>query len=189
MLSQPPCCLTARGCRRARGVTLLESCIALSLAAFVLTGTAGSMAQAIERLKLRSASAQLASDIQYARYLAITRSQSLRLSVLSSASGSCYAIHTGTIDDCECAASDDADSTRCSAGQVLRARAWPQAGAVALSSNVRSIVFDPLMGTSSPTGTLRLSSRTGLTVRHVVNLMGRVRVCAEGGQLGGHAAC
>ena len=48
---------------------------------------------------------------------------------------------------------------------------------VSVGANVASIAFDPLHGTSTPTGTLRLVDAGGRAVHHVVNVMGRVRSC------------
>jgi type IV fimbrial biogenesis protein FimT len=172
-----------------RGVSLIESCIALAIGALVLTGTASSMAQAIERFKLRAASAQLSADLRETRYLAISRSEPLRLSIWSRDGWSCYVVHTGPAGDCECTNLPADAPAHCTHGQALKTQVWPQGRSVALSSNVRSIVFDPVLGTSSPTGTLRLSSPSGLTYRHSVNLMGRVRVCVESASSGGLPTC
>jgi type IV fimbrial biogenesis protein FimT len=60
---------------------------------------------------------------------------------------------------------------------------------VRLSGNVASIVFDPLHGTITPTGTLRLTAASGRAVHHVVNVMGRVRSCSPAATVPGYRAC
>ena len=48
---------------------------------------------------------------------------------------------------------------------------------VALQANVASLAFDPMHGTSTPTGTPATRRSRGRAVHHVVNVMGRVRSC------------
>jgi len=60
---------------------------------------------------------------------------------------------------------------------------------VGLQANMGSIVFDPLHGTGTPTGTLRLTGRDGRAIHHVVNVMGRVRSCSPAGAVPGYRAC
>jgi type IV fimbrial biogenesis protein FimT len=50
-----------------------------------------------------------------------------------------------------------------------------------VQGNVASILFDPLHGTSTPTGTLKIVGDSGRAVHHVVNIMGRVRTCSPVG--------
>ncbi len=60
---------------------------------------------------------------------------------------------------------------------------------LAVAANVGSMVFDPLHGTVSPTGTLRLVDADGRVVHHIVNIVGRVRSCAAGIAVAGYGAC
>ena len=60
---------------------------------------------------------------------------------------------------------------------------------VSIAGNVASIVFDPLHGTSTPTGTLRVIGARGSAVHHVVNVVGRVRSCSPGGVVPGYSPC
>ena len=50
-------------------------------------------------------------------------------------------------------------------------------------------LFDPLHGTSTPTGTLRLVDAGGRAVHHVVNVMGRVRSCSPPARAPAMRAC
>ena len=65
----------------------------------------------------------------------------------------------------------------------------PAAHSVQLSSNVGSMLFHPVRGTVSPTGTLRLIGPRGIEIRHVVNMMGRTRSCSPKGASSGQPAC
>ena len=65
----------------------------------------------------------------------------------------------------------------------------PAGERVRVTANVGSIAFDPLHGTSTPTGTLRLVDARGRAVHHIVNVMGRVRSCTPGGAVNGYRPC
>ena len=58
-----------------------------------------------------------------------------------------------------------------------------------VQANVASILFDPVHGTSTPAGTVRVIGSTGRELRHVVNVMGRVRTCSPQGGVSGYRAC
>ena len=60
---------------------------------------------------------------------------------------------------------------------------------VRLQTNVSSMLIDPLHGTVSPTGTLRLIGDDTRSVNHVVNIMGRVRSCSPLAAVPGYRAC
>jgi type IV fimbrial biogenesis protein FimT len=64
-------------------------------------------------------------------------------------------------------------------------------GPVSLKSNSRSVVFDATKGTRTPTATMQLMSRNGMTLRQVTNIMGQVRSCspAPAPGLSGYRAC
>ena len=99
----------------------------------------------------------------------------------------CYMVHSGNAAQCRCAGPGPA---RCDAGaQALRTAHLAAADGIVLQSNVGSIVFDPLHGTCTPTGTFRLVAADGRALHQVVNLMGRVRTCSPQGAVAGHAAC
>ena len=65
----------------------------------------------------------------------------------------------------------------------------PTSDQVSLLANVGSVLFDPLHGTISPTGTLRLVGTDARAVHHVVNIMGRVRSCSPQAAIPGYRAC
>jgi type IV fimbrial biogenesis protein FimT len=60
---------------------------------------------------------------------------------------------------------------------------------ISIVPNVASVLFDPMHGTSTPTGTLHVIGAGGREVRHVINVMGRVRSCSPAPALPGYRAC
>jgi type IV fimbrial biogenesis protein FimT len=78
----------------------------------------------------------------------------------------------------------------CSPGaSEIRTVRLPATDRVQVQANVASILFDPVHGTSTPTGTVRVIGANGRELRHVVNVMGRVRTCSPQGSVGGYRAC
>jgi type IV fimbrial biogenesis protein FimT len=167
---------------RRHGISLIETLIALAVVAVSLSTAVPGFKSALERRQLDGAAAQLETDIQHARSLAVANNHSVRLKFGDDASGSCYAVFQGAANQCQCHA--DGSSSCLGTQTVWRSMGFGASGTVRLSSNVGSIVFDPQQGTSTPTGTLRLLSRSGQAVHLVVNIMGRVRSCSPTGLVG-----
>jgi len=161
-----------------RGLTLLEALVALAVVLIVLGSALPHFGRAAERRHLEGAAAQLATDIQHARSLAAARASGQRISFRAVAAGSCYVVHDGPANACQC----NAAGAQCTAStQVHRTVFLPAQGPVQLQANVGSIQFHPSLGTSTPTGTLRLVARSGQAVHQIVNIMGRTRACSPNG--------
>lgn len=175
------------GARRQRGVTVVESSVVVAVVA-VLTGIATpSFESAIQRRHLEGAAAQLETDIHHTRMMAVARNAPLRISFSTGSLGSCYVIHSGSANQCSC---DAGGAAVCQGAAVAERSVFFAAGAtLSLQSNARSVLFDPHRGTSSPTATLRLTSRNGLAIHQVVNIMGRVRSCSPAPAVSGYRAC
>lgn len=172
---------------RQRGVTLLESLIVLTVTAVTLGTSLPGFEQARERRHLEGAAAQLETDIMYTRGLAVARNQGVRIGFEALAAGTCYVIHTGPANACACAATGAAV---CNAGaEAVRTVHFAANGPVALRANVRSILFDPRLGTSTPTGTLRVVGRSDAAIHQIVNIMGRVRSCSPAAVVPGYPRC
>jgi len=179
-----------RSHRTQRGVTLIEASIVAVIGAITLSTAAPSYKQFIEKQKLDGAAAQLATDIQFTRAESVMRNTGLRLSVQSHAWGACYVIHSGAADQCTCKASGPAECV--GDAQQLKTVNLLAADQVALETSSSSILFDPMHGTSTPTGTFRLIAPSRRAVHHVVNLMGRVRSCSPSvvaPAVSGYAVC
>ncbi|HEV7578340.1 MAG TPA: GspH/FimT family pseudopilin [Caldimonas sp.] len=175
----------ATGRRRQQGLTLLEVAIVVAVAAIVAATAAPSFSALLDSRRLDSAATRLAADIQLARSEAIARNRSLRLSVFAGAGASCWIVHSGAAADCSCS---DAGAVCGGDARAIKSVALPSRERVSVAANVASIVFDPLHGTSTPTGTLRLVGARG-AVHHVVNVVGRVRSCSPEGVVAGYSPC
>lgn len=172
--------------RRQTGFSLVESLLGVAITCVAL-GSALPEFQAVkERRHLEGVSAQLETDIQLARSEAVTRNHTLRLAFASTAAGSCYVVHTGRSSECSC--NPDGNSICTGSAKILRATGFKADGAVQLRSNVSSIVFDPIQGTLTPTGTFRFTGAKNSEVRLVVNIMGRVRACTPT-RVAGYVTC
>jgi len=173
--------------QRQRGLSLIEICVVMALIVVLVSGAAIGMRSLIDMRKLDGAATQLASDIQFIRTESIARNQALRLSFHTHATGSCYVIHSGAAGDCKC----DVDGPAQCSGSAMAIKTVRVANAdrVTLETNVDSVVFDPLHGTSSPTGTLRMIGTQGRAVHHVINVMGRTRSCSPLSLVPGYRAC
>lgn len=172
--------------RTGRGFTLVEAMVTLAVLAIVAALAVPGLAQLLDTRRLNAAAHALATDLQLARTDAVARNRVLRLAVQASGAGSCWILHTGAAGACSCSGA----ATICSAGDVeIRSARFEAADRVRVEANVASIAFDPLHGTSTPAGTLRVVGGDGRSVQHVVNAMGRARTCSPSGLVPGHRAC
>ena len=170
-----------------RGLTLIEACIVLAIAS-ILVGTAvPSFIDSNKKRTLDGSAGELATDLYLARSEAVARQQGVRVSFHAVAGGSCMVIHTGSTADCSC---DGGGVAQCTNGAALvKSSYFPASRGVSVAANVASMRFDQTNGTVSPAGTVRLTASTGPEVRHVVNIMGRVRTCSPGGLAKGYKVC
>jgi type IV fimbrial biogenesis protein FimT len=173
--------------QRQRGVTLIEAGIVVAISAITVSSAAPGFNRFIEKQRLEGAAAQLAADLHFARAESVLRNAGLRLSVQNKPWGSCYVVHSGAADECVCSETGPA---QCSGdAREVKTVQWPLARGIVLQGNVGSILFDPLHGTSTPTGTLKVVSAGGRALHHVVNVMGRVRTCSPQGGVPGYVEC
>lgn len=170
---------------RSRGFSLIEATVVVAVIAIVAAAAVPSLVSFIDGRRLDGAATALAADVQFVRTEAVARNQAIRLSFHDARGGTCWVVHTGLAAQCACG---DAPPAFCSGGAVeIKTVVLDAADRVSVRANVASIAFDPLHGTSTPTGTLRLVDATGRAVHHVVNVMGRVRSCTPAGVPGWRA--
>jgi type IV fimbrial biogenesis protein FimT len=159
-----------------RGVTAIEGLMVLTVVVLSLGAALPGFQELRLQRHLDGAAAQLETDIQLTRSLAVAENRNLRMSFVQDAQGSCYLVHSGDADNCTCSAGGQA---QCRNGEAVeRSVRFAPGHPVSIQANVRSIVFNPLLGTSTPTGTVRLQTSPTHTLHAVVNVMGRVRHCA-----------
>jgi type IV fimbrial biogenesis protein FimT len=169
-----------------RGLTLIETLIALTITLVALATAVPGFQQARERRHVEGVAAQLETDLQLTRAMAVAQNRNLRFEVGSTPYGACYMVHTGSAGDCTC----DRVSATCTAGVTLLRSAHVAAeDGVTLTANVRSTVFDADKGTVTPTATLRVTGARGIEIRQIINVLGRVRSCTPGEPVPGMRAC
>ena len=173
----------------ARGFTLIEAGIVLAVLAIVAGLGAPSLRDLVDTRRLLGAANLLAGDLRFIRAEAVARQSPLRLSLRPLADGSCYVIHTGAADGCDCAGFEG--PARCTGGAVaIRTVRLAAADRIAVQANVGSLLYDPVRGTTTPTGTLKVvGAGSRRAVHHVVNLMGRVRSCSPNATVSGYRPC
>jgi type IV fimbrial biogenesis protein FimT len=168
-----------------RGVTLIESLICITILLITLSSVLPGFGEALERRRVEGAAAQLTTDIHLTRSLSVAQNRTLRLEIGRDATGTCYMVHTGSAGDCTCAP----QGAICQPGVELhRSVHLPGDDGVAVFANVRSMVFERTRGTVTPTGTLRVEGAR-VSVRQIVNIMGRVRSCSPDGSMPGYKVC
>ena len=170
-----------------RGVTLIESAIVAAVAVIVLSTAVPSFKQQQARRQVEGPAAELAADLLFARSEAVARNQGVRISFHAPAGGACYVLHTGDAGDCTCSGSTPA---ACANGAQQIKTVWlPAARAVSVQANVASMLFHPVRGTTTPTGSIKVQGAQGYAVQHVVNVLGRVRSCTPGAAMPGYKPC
>jgi type IV fimbrial biogenesis protein FimT len=172
---------------RERGITLIEAIVVVAIIAIIAATAAPTFADLLDARRLDGAATRLAADVQFIRSEALARNRSLRLSFHAGADATCWIVHSGDASDCSCASGEVAVCT--GGAHAIKSVVLPTAERVRVAANVASIVFDPLHGTSTPTGTLRLEGPRGRAIHHVVNVVGRVRSCTPGGAVIGYPSC
>jgi type IV fimbrial biogenesis protein FimT len=155
-----------------RGVTMIEACITLAIAGILASSALPSFKDSLDKRKVEGISSEVGTDLRYARSEAVARNTGVRVSFHQG----CYVVHTGSRADCQC---DGQGPAVCTGDAVaLKTVNSAEARGVQIVSNVSSLRFDPINGTTSPTGTVCTVPASGRSVHHVVSLMGRVRTCS-----------
>jgi type IV fimbrial biogenesis protein FimT len=177
-------------CRRRaaqRGITWIEVSAVLAVLAVTTSAAVPSMSALIDGRRLEGSAVQFATDVQYARSEAVARNQAVRVSLLSTAAGTCYVLHTGAANACGCSA--DGPAVCAADAREIKTVLLAADQGVTVAANATSIVFDPMHGTSTPSATFRFVGRQGRAINQVINVMGRLRSCTPSGGVPGYPAC
>lgn len=112
---------------RRRGVTLIELLIAVVVIGIVVALAGPSLYDFILLQRLKGVTAQVLTDLQFARAEAAARNLPVRVRVSSSTGSSCYVVYTGNANTCNClntpvcgAASNEIRTVRVAAEQKVR---------------------------------------------------------------------
>ncbi|HET7526083.1 MAG TPA: GspH/FimT family pseudopilin [Burkholderiaceae bacterium] len=171
------------------GVSLVEAMCILAVLSLTLGSAMPSLGSLRQRAELSAAAAQLETDVHFARGQAVALNHTVALTLRESNGASCYIIHTGPAADCGCSGQGPSAASCNGGSEILRAVAFPTQGPVQVRSASKSLTFDPVKGTVTPTATLRVEGRDGTAIHQIVNLLGRVRSCSPQGRMTGERAC
>ena len=174
--------------RLQHGLSLVEMLCSLAVTLVLLGGALPMVSELRTGQALAATASLLETDLHYARSLAISSGRSVRLSLQVLTNGrTCYAVHTGPANACRC---DGNGQSQCE-GDAKLLRLEDQSGShgVRIGPVSRSILFDGLKGTITPTATLQVTAPDGRSIYQVVNIMGRVRSCSPDGLVGGIRPC
>jgi len=166
-----------------RGVSLIDTMAVLSIVSVAISAAIPELGSLRRSADLSGAAAQLETDVQFARSQATAMNRTVQLSLRESAAGSCYVVHVGPAANCSCSHQAGGAAATCTGDSVLlRAASFAAQGPVQVRSATKSLTFDPVRGTVTPTATLRVEGPDGRAIHQVVNLLGRVRSCASEGR-------
>ena len=172
-----------------RGVSLVEAMCVLVIVSLTIGGAMPSLASLRQKAELTGAAAQLETDVQFARGQAVALNRTVQLTLREANGATCYILHTGPAANCACG-KQEPNAASCSDGsELLRAVSFGNQSLVQVRSVSKSLTFDPVKGTVTPTATLRVEARDGQAIHQVVNLLGRVRSCSPQGRVAGERAC
>ena len=176
-----------RSLTQQRGVTLIEACITLAIVSILVGTAAPSFVDFNKKRVLDGRAGEIATDLYLARSEAVARQQGVRVTFHAVTDGNCMLIHTGAASDCGC---DPSGAAQCANQAVMiKSNFFPASQGVRVVASVGSMRFDQINGSVSPASTVRVTASNGSEVRHVVNIMGRVRTCSPGGSAAGYELC
>jgi type IV fimbrial biogenesis protein FimT len=169
-----------------RGFTLVEVLVAIALLVMLTWATTVFLPEALERRRLAALADQTLTALQAARVEAQAHGRAVRVSTPGDGT-SCLLVHLGPRESCRC---DAPAGPQCDApARLIVAVPSTSPLGMTLRATAPSAVYDPVLGTVTPTLTVHLAGRRGTEVRHVVNLTGRVRSCVATGALPGWSRC
>ena len=172
-----------------RGVSLIEAMSVLCIVSLAIGSAIPSLGSLRQKADLAGAAAQIETDVQFARGQALALNRTVQLTLREADGATCYIIHTGPAADCTCSGQKPGSSACENGSQLLRAVSFASQGMVQVRSASKSITFDPVRGTVTPTATLRIEARDGRRIHQIVNLLGRIRSCSPQAGVTGERAC
>lgn len=186
---------------RRQGFTLVELMIVIAVLGVIVTLAAPSFYNFILKQRLQAISAQLTTDVQFARSEASARNEMVRVRFGANSSQSCYAIFTGpNTFSCDCLA-----TPVCPAGATnIRTVSVPVSLGVTITPNAGAALpafrIDPsngafidenigAIGIPADNMVVNVGIDSARTLRTVLALSGRPSVCTPAGSSMPGAAC
>ena len=173
--------------RNSRGFTLVELCAGIGICATLISQAVPAMSKLQQQQKLRAQADALAGDLRFARSEAARTDESVYFRVSGKGANACCALHTGAKDACDCAGGQAV--CKAGSGSVIKAEWLPVNLPVTLHSNAETLEFQHRQGLVTQTGSIKLSLSSGVGIRQVIAITGRVRSCASGEKLAGLPKC
>ncbi len=189
-----------------RGITLIELMVVLSVITVLGLLVAPRFNEMIEMQRLRGISAQLNTDLQFARAEAVARGRAIRVNLGSDANQTCYVIYLSTgngVSRCDCTSGAGSACPTGAAWQEIRTVSVPRSSGVALSwpqTQDTAFAYDHVTGglmtipsdaVSVPLVSVQIDSRIDddRRLRSTVNQAGRPSVCSPNPQRMQGVAC
>jgi len=172
-----------------RGLSLIETMSVLVVMSLAIGTALPGLASMRQKAELSGAAAQVETDVQFARSQAVALNRTVQLTLREANGSTCYIVHTGPAANCVCSGTVPSAATCTADSELLRAVSYGAQGQVQVRSASKSITFDPVRGTVTPTATLRVEGRDGRAIHQVVNLLGRVRSCTPNGRVIDERSC
>ena len=164
----------------ARGLTLLEVLVTITILALLLAIALPSMQDMLTRNRLKSAAQAIAEDLQWTRSEAIKRNRTLRLSL--DLEHWCYGVQTWD-HPCDCRLPPETAS-----GCPLKRVSGEDFPGIRLDATFKATRFEPRRATAD-NGSLTLTASQGMALRVVLSRLGRVRLCAPAKDVPGYEPC
>lgn len=180
------------------GITLVELIIVLAVLSITLGIGIPGMNSYLDNNRLRGATSQFYSDVQYARSESIKRNTNISVSISSNGGDAwCYGINETT--GCDCTIIDTTDANACtlliSGTNVLKVGLMTNVADISMTSptgaNQNYATFDPVRGLASTSSSAVFQSVNNRQTQVDVSVLGRVSVCIPTGAngVGGYATC
>lgn len=170
---------------RARGFTLVELMVTLTVLGVLLTIAVPSFLEWLQRDRLKSAGGALYSDLQYARVTAVARNATTYVT-FNFNDGWCYGISDSNAScNCNTAGSCTVDGVQ----KVSKSSDYPgvtlTATDISINGGGTTFAFDPRRGMAEDpagvrrNGSVEFDAPTGDSLRVEVNILGRVSQCSS----------
>ncbi|MFI3119231.1 MAG: GspH/FimT family pseudopilin [Methylococcaceae bacterium] len=162
------------------GFTQIELLISVSILGILAALVVPSFRSLLERNEIIAVAEALSADLRWARSEALKRHIPIKVSFTPAGVGAWrYVINTVTVDPVTL--------------KIVNSAQIPEFKTVTFAENFRDneTVFEPVRGTTEgKNGTATFStSANNYRVKVILSNLGRVRICAELGDIGGYASC